>query len=176
MYYSFRWICWSHCITYTEAYNVCKCSVIGNGQRDGWSKQKQSASKLVYFNCSSSVAWSFRCSVVTWNKIPFYVCMLKKNRNSKIFIHSVVCLTIGQFPLPNRVLHWVWYRGSSFNSLRTLVSLRSSRRSLPLLPHLPVTSTFPSPFPLKPDDRRHFACYTLTIKTFWGNNITNTRN
>jgi len=58
-------------------------------------------------------------------------------------IHSVVCLTTGPQPLPNRVLHRVRSTASSFNLQLSLFSLRSSSSSLRLISRLPVTSTLP---------------------------------
>jgi hypothetical protein len=52
------------------------------------------------------------------------------------FMHSVVCLTIGPYPLPKRVLHRVRTRASSFNFQYLLFSLRSSSSCLRLLPRL----------------------------------------
>jgi len=64
-----------------------------------------------------------------------------------IFIHLAVCLTTGPKPLPNRALHIVRSRASSFNCEYTLLSLRSSSSFLRLLPRLPVTSIPPFIFP-----------------------------
>jgi hypothetical protein len=56
------------------------------------------------------------------------------------FIHLVVCLTTGPRPLPNRALHIVRSRDSSFKCEYPLISLRSSSSFLHFLPRLPVTS------------------------------------
>ena len=58
------------------------------------------------------------------------------------FIHLVVCLTTGPKPLPNRALHIVRSRASSFKCEYPLLSLRSSSSFLRFLPRLPVTSIF----------------------------------
>jgi len=72
------------------------------------------------------------------------------------FIHSAVCLTTGPKPLPNRALHTVQSRASSFNCEYPLLSLRSSSSFLRLLPHLPVTSIRPFIFPSITRCRRQF--------------------
>jgi len=56
------------------------------------------------------------------------------------FIHLVVRLTTGTKPLPKRALHIVRSRASSFKWEYSLLSLRSSKSFLRLLPRLPVTS------------------------------------
>ena len=72
------------------------------------------------------------------------------------FIHLVVCLTTGPKPLPNRVLHIVRSRASSFNCEYPLLSLRSSSSFLRFLPRLPVTYIPPSIFPSIARCRRQF--------------------
>ena len=57
------------------------------------------------------------------------------------FMHLVVCLTTGPKPLPERALHIVRSRASSFKWEYPLLSLRSSNSFLRLLPCLPVTDT-----------------------------------
>ena len=56
-----------------------------------------------------------------------------------IFISLIVCLTTGPKPLPNRPLHIVRSRASSFNCEYPLLSLRSSMSFLHFLPRFPVT-------------------------------------
>ena len=56
------------------------------------------------------------------------------------FIHLVVCLTSGPKPLPNRALHILRTRASSFKCEYPLLSVRPSSSSLRFLPHLPITS------------------------------------
>jgi hypothetical protein len=65
----------------------------------------------------------------------------------RYFIHSPVCLTIGPTPLPERALHIVRSRASSFRCEYPLLSLRSSSSFLRLLPRLPVNSIPPFIFP-----------------------------
>ena len=72
------------------------------------------------------------------------------------FIHLVVCLTTGPKPLPNRALHIVRSRASSFNCDYPLLSLRSSSSFLRFLPRLPVTSIPPFIFPSITRCRRQF--------------------
>jgi len=64
-----------------------------------------------------------------------------------IFIHSVICLTIGATPLPRRFLHIVRSRASSFKWEYPLLPLRSSSSFLRHLPPLLVTSISPFIFP-----------------------------
>ena len=71
-------------------------------------------------------------------------------------IHSVVCLTTGPKPLPNRALHIVRSRASSFNCEYPLLPLRSSSSFLRVLPRLPVTSVPPFIFPSITRCRRQF--------------------
>ena len=73
-----------------------------------------------------------------------------------IFIHLVVCLTTGPKPLPNRALHIVRSRASSFKREYPLLSLRSSSSFLRFLPRLPVTSIPPFVFPSITRCRRQF--------------------
>jgi len=73
-----------------------------------------------------------------------------------IFIHLVVCLTTGPKPLPNRVLHIVRSRASSFKCEYPYLSLRSSSSFLRFLPRLPVTSMLPFIFPSITRCRRQF--------------------
>jgi len=63
------------------------------------------------------------------------------------FIHSVVCLTTGQYPFPKRVLYRVRSGSYSFIFQCLLVPLRSLNSCLRLLPRLPATSVLPSIFP-----------------------------
>ena len=74
----------------------------------------------------------------------------------EIFIHLAVCLTTGPKPLPNRALHIVRSRASSFNCEYSLLSLRSSGSFLRLLPRLPLTSIPPFMFPSITRCRRQF--------------------
>ena len=71
-------------------------------------------------------------------------------------IHLVGCLTTGPKPLPNRALHIVRSRASSFNCEYPLLSLRSSSSFLCFLPWLPVTSIPPFIFPSITRRRRQF--------------------
>jgi len=72
------------------------------------------------------------------------------------FIHLLVCLTTGPKPLPNRALHIVRSRASSFKCEYPLLSLRSSSSFLCLLPRLPVTSILSFIFPSITRCRRQF--------------------
>ena len=72
------------------------------------------------------------------------------------FIHLLVCLTTGPKPLPNRTLHIVRSRASSFKCEYPLLSLRSSSSFLRFLPRLPVTSVPPFIFPSITRCRRQF--------------------
>jgi hypothetical protein len=69
------------------------------------------------------------------------------------FIHHVVCLTTGPWPLPK----WVRSSASSFNFQDLLVSLRSSSGYLRLLPSLPV-------LPAIPCFRKQFLCKMWQIQ------------
>ena len=71
-------------------------------------------------------------------------------------IHLAVCLTTGPKPLPNRALHIVRTRASSFKCEYPLLSLRSSSSFLRFLPRLPVTSMPPFIFPSITRCRRQF--------------------
>ena len=71
-------------------------------------------------------------------------------------IHSVVCLTTGPYPLPKWVFHRVRSSASSFNFQHPLISLRSSKSCILILPRLPVTSVLPSIFPSITCLRRQF--------------------
>ena len=74
-----------------------------------------------------------------------------------IFIHSIViCLKTGPKPPPERFLHTVRSRDSSFNWEYPLLSLRSSSSFLRLLPRLPITSIPPFIFPSITRCRRQF--------------------
>ena len=70
--------------------------------------------------------------------------------------HLAVCLTTGPKPLPNRALHTVRSRASSFKYEYHLLSLRSSSSFLRFLPRLPVTSIPPFIFPSITRCRRQF--------------------
>jgi hypothetical protein len=72
------------------------------------------------------------------------------------FIHLAVCLTTGPKPLPNRSLHIVRSRASSFRCEYPVLSLMSSSSFLHLLRHLPVTSIPPFIFPSNTCCRRQF--------------------
>ena len=61
--------------------------------------------------------------------------------------HLAVCLTTGPKPVPNRALHIVRSKASSFKCEYPLLSLRSSSSFLRFLPRLPVTSVPPFIFP-----------------------------
>jgi hypothetical protein len=71
-------------------------------------------------------------------------------------IHLAVCLTTGPKPLPNRALHIVRSRASSFRWEYPLLSIRSSSSFLHLLPRLPFTSIHPFIFPSITCCRRQF--------------------
>ena len=62
---------------------------------------------------------------------------------------SVICQTTGPKPLPERFLHIVRSRASSFNWQYPLLSLRSSSTFLRLLPRLLVTTICPFIFHIK---------------------------
>ena len=72
------------------------------------------------------------------------------------FIHLAVCLTAGPKPFPNRALHIVRSRASSFNCEYPLLSLSSSSSFPRFLPRLPVTSIPPLIFPSITRCRRQF--------------------
>ena len=63
------------------------------------------------------------------------------------FMQSVICLTTGPTPPPERCLHKVRSRASSFKWEYPLLSLRSSSSFFRLLPRLLVTSISPLIFP-----------------------------
>jgi hypothetical protein len=66
------------------------------------------------------------------------------------FIHSsVICQTTGPQPLPKRFLHLMRSRASSFKWEYPLLSPRSFRNCLRLLPRLLVTSIRPFIFPVE---------------------------
>ena len=69
---------------------------------------------------------------------------------------SVICQTTGPKPLPKRFLHIVRSRASSFNRQYPLLSLRSPRSFLRLLPRLLVTPVCPFIFPSITCCRRQF--------------------
>jgi hypothetical protein len=73
-----------------------------------------------------------------------------KHITTVTFIHSIVCLTIGLEPLPNRVLHKVRSNDFFFNFQYPIISLKSSTISLrfrPLLPSNAILLSFlPSVF------------------------------
>jgi len=73
-----------------------------------------------------------------------------------MFIHLVVRLTTGPKPLPKRAVHIVRSRASSFKWEYPLLSLRSSKSFLCLLPCLPVTSIPRCIFPSVTRCRRQF--------------------
>ena len=75
---------------------------------------------------------------------------------SNLFIHSVFCLTTSSKPPPNRFLHTVRSRASSFKWEYPLLYLRSSSSFLRLLPRLLVTSISPFIFPSITCFRRQF--------------------
>ena len=85
-----------------------------------------------------------------------YVLEFYANFVSKFLIHLAVCLTTGPKPLPNRALHTVRSRASSFKCEYPLLSLRPSSRFLRFLPRLPVTSIPPFIFPSITRCRRQF--------------------
>jgi len=104
-----------------------------------------------YLNCILSAYIRFlnmRCSSC---------CLSLQKCSSNIhFIHPVFCLTTGSKPPPQRCLHKVRSRASSFKWEYPLLSLRSSSSFLRLLPHLPVTSISPFIFPSITCFRRQF--------------------
>ena len=65
---------------------------------------------------------------------------------SQLIHSSAVCLTTSP-PLPKLVLHKVLSSAPCFSFHSPLVSWKSSRSCLRLLPHLPATSILPSIFP-----------------------------
>ena len=68
------------------------------------------------------------------------------SRTSHSFIHSIVCLTTGSWPLPKQVLHTVRTNASSFNFRYFLISLRSSNSYLCLFPCRPISFISPPIF------------------------------
>jgi len=95
-----------------------------------------------------------KISISLWSSVIF-------DKFAQEFIHLVVCLTTGPKPLPNRALHIVRSRASSFNCEYPLLSLRSSSSFLRFLPRLPVTSIPPFIFPSITRCRRQFQLYKL---------------
>jgi len=85
-----------------------------------------------------------------------YVLEFYANFVSKLLIHLAVCLTTGPKPLPNRALHTVRSRASSYKCEYPLLSLRPSSSFPRFLPRLPVTSIPPFIFPSITRCRRQF--------------------
>ena len=81
------------------------------------------------------------------------------------FIHSIFCLTTGPNPPPKRFLQIVRSRASSIKWDYPLLSLRSPRCFLRLLPHLPVTTISPFIFPSITCFRRQF------LRKMWPNQL-----
>jgi hypothetical protein len=84
--------------------------------------------------------------------------VINDNKMLLIFIHLAVCLTTCPKPLPQRALHIVRSRASSFRWEYPLLSLRSSSSFLRLFPRLPVTSI--PPFYL-------FCCRRQFLRKMW---------
>jgi len=81
-----------------------------------------------------------------------------------VCVCNVVCHMTGPQPLPKRVLHTVGSSVSSFNFQYPILFLRSSSSHLCLLlPHLPVTSIFPSTFSLITCCRKQFLCKIIQV-------------
>jgi hypothetical protein len=96
-----------------------------------------------------------------------YKPLLGVYENYHVFIQSfiqVVCFTTGPKPLPKQALHIVRSRVSSFKWGYPLLSSRSSRSFLRLLPRLPVTSIPPFIFHSITRCRRQFLCKTWPIQ------------
>ena len=100
-----------------------------------------------YLECCDKI--NFRLMLLKTDKIWVCLCLLVYTVYNKTrvlptyvytYIHLAVCLTTGPKPLPNRALHIVRSRASSFKCEYPLLSLRSSSSFLRLLPRLPVTS------------------------------------
>jgi len=89
----------------------------------------------------------------------YHICINTHNLHvyhKSVLIHLAVCLTTGPKALPNRALHIVRSRASSFKCEYPLLSLRSSSSFLRFLPRLPVTSIPPFIFPSITRCRRQF--------------------
>jgi hypothetical protein len=86
------------------------------------------------FACWSLLLWSYGVTISVLLNCAY------------ISIHSVVCLTTGPYPLPERFLHSVRSSASSLNFQYLLFSLRSSSSCLRLLPCFPVISILPLTF------------------------------
>ena len=84
-----------------------------------------------------------------------HVCVCACACVCSIHRYSLVCLTTGPQPLPNRVLCRMRSSASFFNSQHRLFSLRLSSSCLRLLPRL-VTCILPSIFPSVTCFRRLF--------------------
>jgi len=82
------------------------------------------------------------CARAFGNSVPNAIGAMESVQETRLhaLIHLVVCLTSGPKPLPNRALHIVRSRASSFKCEYPLLFLRSSSSFLRLLPRLPVTS------------------------------------
>ena len=85
-------------------------------------------------------------------------------------LHSVFCLTTGPKPPPKRFFHIVRSRASSFKWEYPLLSLRSSRSFLRLLPRLLVTSISPFIFPSITCFRRQFLRKMWPIQSLYVSN------
>jgi hypothetical protein len=82
--------------------------------------------------------------------------MKSHTTNTFSFIHLAVCLTTSPKLLPNRPIHTVRSKASSFKCEYPLLTLRSSSSFLRLLPRLSVTSIPPFIFPSITCCRRQF--------------------
>jgi len=105
---------------------------------------------------------AFTCNVIFWlwdstSRNPLLP-SFPDNGPHTVFIHFVVCLMTGPKPLPQRALHTIRSRASSFKGEYPLLSLRSSSSFLHLLPRLPVTSIPSFIFPSITRCRRQFLC------------------
>ena len=88
--------------------------------------------------------WPLFVHIYIYRHINIYIYIYIYTR---IFIHSVFCLTTGPTSPPKRFLHIVRNRASSFKWEYPLLSLRSSSSFLRLLPRLLFTSISPFFFP-----------------------------
>ena len=97
-----------------------------------------------------------------WNrKTPLNAPPTVTSNKVLINIHLVVCLMTGPKPLPNRALHIVRSRASSFKWEFPFLSLRSSSSFLHLLLRLPVTSIPPFIF------RSITCCRRQSLRKMW---------
>ena len=100
--------------------------------------------------------------LIKWNSLMMVVIVANEARWNKVLFSSssssssVICQTTGPKPLPERFLHIVRSRASSFNWQYPLLSLTSSSSFVRLLPRLLITSICPFIFPWITCCRRQF--------------------